>query len=62
MKNCEKNESETRIKKREATLNISNDNPGILTAEKKTKKEYFLHKISWITGLTIRNVVLAQKL
>jgi hypothetical protein len=59
-KYCEKEKNKN--ENREATLNISNNSPRILVAEKKQqKRNNFLPKISWIRSLTIRNVVLAPK-
>jgi hypothetical protein len=52
-----------KIKEREATLNISNNNPGILVAEKNKQKikSVFCQKCPGFGCLTIRNVVLAPK-
>jgi hypothetical protein len=51
-RNEKKNEIKTARKKCEATLNISNNIPGMVIAEKNNKKENnFLPKMSWIRGL-----------
>jgi hypothetical protein len=58
-KHCEKEKNKKR--KPRSHLNISNNSPRILVAEKQQKRNHFLPKISWIRGLTIRNIVLAPK-
>jgi hypothetical protein len=55
-KNCEK---KIKKRRREATLNISNNSPRILAAEKKENRFSALKCLG--LGLTIRNAVLAPK-